>query len=867
VRLGEYSFQKIAFDGLEAVFKEFYSEEFKKLGDRQRSERVNKALLQLLQDHPDPCFLLRPVLDFVERIDQEKLLQHYTFTSFELWLNQSSGLSFEENLQVRGKIAGKWVPREEYQVLFPVGMGKVYEGTHFVTAHKSPDLDTTIASFWGWLDSFAAKVGTGLHLWNVPGGPPEGLIEMDMLFRDVFGQGIFTHLVKTKTSLSLTGNDLMTQKEMLKKKVGESVAHIHHDRDKKAVVVVSPTGYYLGDWRSTDFESARLILMLLNNCLRWFENNLHVNLISLFSQSKVHLKDLPKFAQSIFEFKIKDCDPALEYSKKEKDNLDQFLRVVLELENGLDASFEEFGKALSKLHLVDFSKVKNLLDSIEKAKIFDKSGNIVENRPLIFEQLGIVVQALHQAIQNVRAYMERLDVSLKIKTQVFGHSPKFVTVRADVEEIRSKMESHSYLTVNYPDHNHFYPVGIIYASDLRKNTLGTVSLRDFCNREEVTIPSYLEIISVIDHHKSSLSTLSPPLAIITDSQSSNAIVAELSFRINDRFSVSGMTLDEVKNHLKKFTPASLEKGEGKALSKLVHFQDILKRKSPFFVHPEREFVEYLHFLYGIIDDTDLLSKVSQRDIECVVHLLNRMKSLLMKKPVEIVSVEDIPIDKNFTKNAARRILQNEDMYSLYSKVYAFREKEIEKNLALAASGKPSTVFVDTKEQNGCCRVGQTKVFAKNRPAFMKHKDHIREVWLKGAQQLAIDKPEYDLHIHMVSTVVGADEVYRDSVESYTHKDEMWIWISPTDTAIEHLKRFLNAFQESPQIKKNSSELEVEFLGNNAEELSQIFTESFLPIAKKIASSKKIPIAVLYYKAGTLNSRKAMVSPFLPILNS
>ena len=35
-------------------------------------------------------------------------------------------------------------------------MGKIYEGTHFVTAHKSPDLDTTIASFWGWLDAFAA---------------------------------------------------------------------------------------------------------------------------------------------------------------------------------------------------------------------------------------------------------------------------------------------------------------------------------------------------------------------------------------------------------------------------------------------------------------------------------------------------------------------------------------------------------------------------------------------------------------------------------------------------------------------------------------------------------------------------------------
>jgi inorganic pyrophosphatase/exopolyphosphatase len=33
------------------------------------------------------------------------------------------------------------------------------------------------------------------------------------------------------------------------------------------------------------------------------------------------------------------------------------------------------------------------------------------------------------------------------------------------------------------------------------------------------IPSYLEVISVIDHHKSSLATSSAPMAIIADAQS------------------------------------------------------------------------------------------------------------------------------------------------------------------------------------------------------------------------------------------------------------------------------------------------------------------------------------------------------------
>ncbi len=864
--LGEYAFQKKTFANIDATFKPFNQKSFKELHDRKRSDQVNRTLLELIKKEPEPCFLLSAVIDFVERVEREKILNHYTFTSFELWLNQFSGLSLEENLHARGKISGKWLPREEYQIYFPIGMGKMYEGSHFVTAHKSPDLDTTIASFWGWIDAFSAKVGTGLHIWNVPGGIPESQIEIDLIFKGIFGKGVITHLAKTKTTLSLTGNDLMTQREMLKKKIYENVSHIHHDRDKKAVVVVGEDDDYLGDWRSTDFEGTRQVLILLNSCLRWFENNLHINLISLFSRTDLKASDLPKFTQDIFNVKMKECDPVVEFSSKEKESLDRLLKIVLGVHSGIEASFKEFGEALKNLALVDFSLVPNLLSAIEKTELFDKSGKLVENRPLIFKELGKIVEGLHVATQNIRAYMERLDVALKMKTQVFGYSPKFITVRAEVEEIRSKMESHSYLTVTYPDRHLFYPVGVIYASDLRKNILGTVSLRDFCNREEVTIPSYLEIISVIDHHKSSLSTFSPPLAVIADSQSSNAIVAELSFRINDRFSHLGMSLSDIEEECKKISLSSLKQGEAVRLSKLLQFQQILKRESHYFIHPEREFIEYLHFLYGILDDTDLLSKVSGRDVESVIGILNRMKSLIQKSPVEIISLDDIPRNKDFARNAAKKILQNEDMYSLYRKVYSYREKEIEKNILLCAKHQGSILFLDTKEQNGCCRVGQTKMFLENRSTFLQNREKIQKSWCESAMALWKKKPEYDLHIHMISTIVSAEEVYHNRNKKYDHKDEMWIWIPFNDTAIEHLKRFLTVFQDSPQIIHN--ELELELLGENAEEFSQIFSESFLPLEGKVTfSNKNLPIAVLYYKAGSLNSRKAMISPYLPSLQS
>ncbi len=52
--------------------------------------------------------------------------------------------------------------------------------------------------------------------------------------------------------------------------------------------------------------------------------------------------------------------------------------------------------------------------------------------------------------------------------EVFDHRPTFVTVRSDVEEIRYKMGSYLSLTVAYPDKGKFFPVGAIYAADLRK---------------------------------------------------------------------------------------------------------------------------------------------------------------------------------------------------------------------------------------------------------------------------------------------------------------------------------------------------------------------------------------------------------------
>jgi hypothetical protein len=676
---------------------------------------------------------------------------------------------------------------------------------------------------------------------------------------------VFNLLAKTRTTLALSGIDLMTQKGLVRKQTSESTQMIDHERMQNAIVLVDEQGYYLGDWRNFDVEGVRQVIMMLNNCLRWFENHLHLKLIGLFSKKELSLKDLPSFINAVFLTKLSGCQPAKEFSDRQRKYVQDYLIKVLGVEKGLDSTLEEFAKAMKRLGLFDFQEFVELVESMHKSSLFDRSGFLVENRPEIFHYLEKIIKGVDNAIQSVRNFVERLDVALNIKTQVFGYLPQYVSYRADVDEIKSKMGNYPYLSVTTTDKDgKLIPLGIVHAHDLHKPLLGTVTLRDFCNREETKIPSYFEVISVIDHHKSTLQTASAPLVMISDSQSSNVLCAEAAFEINDRFSTGGMAQGQIEKQIAELNK-DLSSSESKRLMKrLLQKQLVSEERNTFFVDPTREFVEYLHFLYGILDDTDLLTKVSQRDIECVAQLINRLKSLMMSKEVEVITLSDIPRDKEFVRKAAARILQNADVYSLYRKIYLAKEDAVEENILLCAKGHPSFLFIDTKEQNGCARVGQTKMFSRNYPIFSKHAESLRKCWHDHILDFFRERKEVDLHLQMISTIAGAEDLFAGTEGEYKHDDELWIWIPFTEQSIEHLKGFLNAFRSSPQIQKNG--LSAEFYGEKAKDYEQIFTESFLPIPKEIISGRgTLPIAILKYKAGLINSRKAMISPYLPKL--
>ena len=101
--------------------------------DRQKQNQINQILCDLIKKEAAPTFLMPAVIDFIDQVNVHKILDSYSFFNFELWLNQFSHLSVEENYQIRAKIVGKFVPRDEYQMLFPIAMGKTYPGSHYVT--------------------------------------------------------------------------------------------------------------------------------------------------------------------------------------------------------------------------------------------------------------------------------------------------------------------------------------------------------------------------------------------------------------------------------------------------------------------------------------------------------------------------------------------------------------------------------------------------------------------------------------------------------------------------------------------------------------------------------------------------------------
>lgn len=817
-------------------------------------QQVCQILLNLIQAAPDESFLLSSVLDFIHRIQSEAIAPLFNLTCFEFWLNQHSGLTFEENERVRGRITGKYIPREDYQNYFPVGMNKCYFGSHFVSAHFPPDLDTTVASFWGWVDAFGARVCKNIHYWNIPGGHPPR--QAAHLFEQLFGPAACSILPTDHTEIKLVARDLACQQGIETLKGEAPVSQIDHGRHEKLVILTNEWGGYEGCWCTDDVEVYHLVALLLRNTWRWFENQFQIGLLRLFAASNVRAAEVKQFVQEALKQPLNQTHLIAELSAAHARLLDSVLREVLKIQDGLAAHGEALIESLKQRGLSAFGVLLEVLNGLSEEPLFDTEGQLTADRSSLMERLGTLQRAWQETFVTFCGYFDRLDVALSIKYQALGQVLEYVTADASLAQVRERMRSYQFLPVVEEIGNKgCVLMGVIRAIDLERQALATATLRDFCNREEVNIPSHIEVISVVDHHRITLQTRAAPTALVGDVQSCNVLLAEQAFVHSDRYG-SGLLSNGME-------AAQLDETNVRLRCRIAQRQLALETRGPYFIHPKREFAEYLSLLYAILDDTDLLSRVSVRDVLCVANLLNRLKSLIAGREVECVSFEDIPRDLNFVRQAARRLLQNEDMYSLYCRIYSLREREVERDIASCLQGFPSNVFIDTKEQKGCARVGQTKLFANNFPALCANMTQIRELWLQGARDAYHQRPEIDLHIQMITTLSGAHEAYHGATSPYQHCDELWIWIPSTEVAMGRLAAYLRGFSKAPEVAHQ--EIQVELMGPESRELRVLFENHFPRTQWREENQDRADqtMAVLRFGAATITSRKTSITPYIP----
>lgn len=282
MKLGDFTMSQESLLDEEKIISVCKGHSFKEKSLHDKVHLVCEAIVSQILAIQKPVFLLPSLVRLFESLHKKDDLKILNFSYFEFWLNQFSGLSSEKNYEIRGKIAGKLVPRDHYQVYFPIGQNKSYFGSHIVTAHSSPDLDTTVASFWGWIDAFAARVADGLHEWNVPGGAPSYQVEFKLIFDDIFSPYLFPCCAKHRGALQVSSLELLTQRGMLKCPYTESSLSLDLEKNSQSVVLVDEKGYYQGDWRTADVEGVRQVVMLVNQMLRHFENHFQQELIALF---------------------------------------------------------------------------------------------------------------------------------------------------------------------------------------------------------------------------------------------------------------------------------------------------------------------------------------------------------------------------------------------------------------------------------------------------------------------------------------------------------------------------------------------------------------------------------------------------------
>jgi len=807
----------------------------------ERLDMCGSVLAQWLLEQTPPQFLLPQVLDFIDKVNHHSLVEplRYQIASVEGWLTRRSGLSSDKQSLVRGLVAGAYIPRASYQYLFPIGKAEHLPGSHIVAAHTSPDLDTVTASFWTWMDAWAAEVCEGLHHWNVPGGIP-ALVEVGLFWIETLGPGL-QQLPKKRASLRLNAYDLISRNLPIRTlSFKDTLKQI--TPYEPPVAILGEDGYVVGELHMQDVEAIRRVTLPLTQCVSWIIRKIDSTLIEHFANSRP-LNTLPEVLERIFCLPLAEADPISYISPQELTEIDLLMKLVFAFEKGLESSFQ---------CLVDFFNRQDPALAEHYRAINQQYKCTASDPAVLFQLASSYSKYLQKLLDAARARLENIEIALLVKEQILQRPHLMVSSSADLEELQRLRADGQALLVTLSDTQHYqHAQGLVLDEHLMRIPAGTVSLCDFSNKQETGIPEYLTIVSARDHHKIQLQTQSPATISTADVQSANTLLVEGMQTIHMPF-FYGRDADKLKERLLRLAQ---QESSVDFSAQLRLLQQLKAAQSVWWVSKERLICQSLHMLLAILDDTDQLSKLSWRDLEALSTLLQLLYELLYDHSIA-TPLESLERIQSNIAVARKELLRMPLLHALMAEVMKAKEADLIDNLQRCAAGEESNIFRDLKIQNGYAAISQLKLYPSTLALFEQLTLSIMQHWHALAVAISKQRPEVDLYMHMISTV-------SDDPQQLQHLDQLWLWTMAPELSQPNLRVFLGNLWSSA-LRFDHMHCFITLLGRESPSLERLIGESMPGVSIK-HTSDNLPysMAVLHFPAGRLNSRKAAITPNLP----
>uniref|UniRef100_UPI001300B384 hypothetical protein n=1 Tax=Candidatus Similichlamydia epinepheli TaxID=1903953 RepID=UPI001300B384 len=399
----------------------------------------------------------------------------------------------------------------------------------------------------------------------------------------------------------------------------------------------------------------------------------------------------------------------LRYTSKTKTNLAKLFESLFSI--SISSTMEDLALSLEQNGI---SELKQFFMHLHQLRSMMGS-----DRASLLQEIKKILEPLDSLTEQVFHFLRKGQNALLLKISLWGHSSRWVTRETTLTRLQDLFSSSTtpLPVVLLTDEGNLFPIGCV-EKDRAMIACGTVSLRDFSNRLEANISHELEIISVIDHHKTSIQTTTPSLLYIADVQACSVLLSEL---------------------------------ENQSLQQYGKMEE-------YTVAPERKLLFAFSILAAIFDDTDLLAKAKIRDFTAVCALLSEL------------SHEHLSWSAGASLDEIRQmLLGSSHAFEIYSKFFALREENMKKSIEKAAQKESFELFSDSKGTR--VLIGQTKLFLNNWPQLRSLRSQLLQQWLRFGQS----KGDHLLFFsHVMSTICSAEQVIKGTPHPKDHKDQLWL---------------------------------------------------------------------------------------------